>query len=351
MKTLLIGALPPPIGGTTILFDMLVNDLKKDKNLHIETLNLPSLNKANPLKKVYILLKFSTTIFKHAKNFDIISLHVSSQGFIYLGAILNIICKIRNTPFIVRAFGGDLKNVYTHSPMPVKKLLSHTFKSDKVLLETKYLVDFFSNEFPNRNIEWYANSRPNTHPPKKTFNANHTNFIFLGHVKKEKGVLDIVEASKLTNRNDYSVHIYGPLADNICASDLNKYNVEYKGVLPPDKINQTLSLYDMLILPTYYEGEGYPGVILEAYGLSIPVIATKWMAIPEIVKDNFTGYLTPPNKPLQLAKTIEKTLENREELVKLSKNAADTYSSFSTEVWTKKYIEICDNVIKHHKKM
>ena len=48
-----------------------------------------------------------------------------------------------------------------------------------------------------------------------------------------------------------------------CISGIN--NVIYKGAVQPQDIYNVLSASDVLVLPTYYPGEGYPGIIIEAY--------------------------------------------------------------------------------------
>ena len=46
-----------------------------------------------------------------------------------------------------------------------------------------------------------------------------------------------------------------------------------------------------LLFPSYYPGEGYPGVVIEALQLGLPVIATNWKALPEIVIDQQNGLI------------------------------------------------------------
>ena len=89
------------------------------------------------------------------------------------------------------------------------------------------------------------------------------------------------------------VDIFGPLDGQYTAEEIKskgKGVVRYKGTLTPAQVYQELFNYHALILPTFYEGEGYPGVILEAYNCGMPVIATNWLSIPEIVDRN-TGIL------------------------------------------------------------
>ena len=48
-----------------------------------------------------------------------------------------------------------------------------------------------------------------------------------------------------------------------------------------------------MILPTYHVGEGYPGIIIEAFSIGMPVISTYWNSIPELISHNKNGLLVP----------------------------------------------------------
>jgi glycosyltransferase involved in cell wall biosynthesis len=75
----------------------------------------------------------------------------------------------------------------------------------------------------------------------------------------------------------------------------------------------------LLVVPSRMES--IPWVIKEAFYLRIPVIATKVGGIPEIIKDNVTGILVPPNDPDALLNAINLLLSNKELAKKLSDNA------------------------------
>ena len=55
-----------------------------------------------------------------------------------------------------------------------------------------------------------------------------------------------------------------------------------------------MSEHDALVLPTYFEGEGIPGVIVEALQSGLPVISIKWRSIPGIIQDEKNGLLVEP---------------------------------------------------------
>ena len=85
---------------------------------------------------------------------------------------------------------------------------------------------------------------------------------------------------------------YGQKKDNYY--DANLANVEmftYKGVLQPNEVISTLQKYDALIFPTHYEGEGCPGILVEALSAGLPIIASDWKFNSEFVQDGVNGFL------------------------------------------------------------
>ena len=49
----------------------------------------------------------------------------------------------------------------------------------------------------------------------------------------------------------------------------------------------------MLLLPTYWEGEGYPGIIIEALSVGLPILTTTWKQIPEMVNSDCAIMIKP----------------------------------------------------------
>ena len=68
-------------------------------------------------------------------------------------------------------------------------------------------------------------------------------------------------------------------------------NAAYGGGVPPDGVPQILEAHDALVLPTRYENEGYPGVVIEAFQMGLPVIVTRRPSLEELVTDEQDGLL------------------------------------------------------------
>ncbi|MCX7722077.1 MAG: glycosyltransferase family 4 protein [Verrucomicrobiae bacterium] len=64
---------------------------------------------------------------------------------------------------------------------------------------------------------------------------------------------------------------------------------------------------DCLCFPTYYHAESFGLVIIEAMAFGLPVVASNWRSIPEIVPPGYPG-LVQPRSPKQIADGIIKML-------------------------------------------
>jgi len=178
------------------------------------------------------------------------------------------------------------------------------------------------------------------------YSAGARRFVFIGQVKPSKGVREILGAAG-TFQNGATVDFYGELRDGIRPGEFGGA-ARYCGKVPPGEVMPTLAKYDVLLLPTYYSGEGYPGVILEAFAAGIPVIATRWQAISEIVNDE-NGILIEPRDPQQLAAAMQRLMYDPAQLQNLSAGALRSARRFDSALWTERFLESVINIVLSHK--
>ena len=85
-----------------------------------------------------------------------------------------------------------------------------------------------------------------------------------------------------------------------------------------EKIKDIFLLSDVFILPSKYEGLGL--VLLEAMSSKTPIIASNSSAIPELIKNNYNGFLFKEGDYEDLAKKM-KYIENKNLRKKFSRNS------------------------------
>ena len=116
--------------------------------------------------------------------------------------------------------------------------------------------------------------------------------------------------------------IYGPIYDAIA----DRFEAErkltpqatYGGVLNPDTVISVLRSYDALIFPTFYQGEGHPGVLIEAMLAGLPVITTRFRSIPDLIQAGVNGLLVPPQDAKSLADAIRTLYKDRDRMWEMS---------------------------------
>ena len=143
-------------------------------------------------------------------------------------------------------------------------------------------------------------------------------FVFIARILPEKGVESILNACEsLANLGGFQVDFYGPIDDNYRENFLSRIKnlsmVSYDGFL--DLRNwenyKVLSGYDVMLFPTYWNGEGFPGTIIDAYIAGLPVIASDWSMNEELIEHEVTGWIIPPQDEMSLSNRMKQVICNR----------------------------------------
>ena len=285
---LFIGLVPgeskESIGGITVFCKNILNFLKN------EGINVTFISFRKRFFYGGQLIDFSFSffpilikIFKH----DIISIHATRDFTVTVAPLYCIFAKLLGKKVVYQAFAGSLYQLFDKLPNFYQKFVLHTvFKSDAVLLETKHHIDYFKAKI-NANYIWFPNMR-NAIKEEFTPTSYEKKFCFISRIVADKGINELVAA--FTNLpKEYTLDIYGHIEDNTNLSNLSS-NIKYKGILPPEKVIDTLDQYNVLVLPTYHL-EGHPGIIIEALSLGKYCISTYSGGIPEIIDNNENGIL------------------------------------------------------------
>ena len=93
--------------------------------------------------------------------------------------------------------------------------------------------------------------------------------------------------------------------------------------------------------------ESLPTTVKEAFYLNVPVIGTNVGGIPELIKNNETGIIVPPENPSKLAQAINELLSDKEKAEKLAANG-NTFvkNNMTWDVILPKYIQFYENLLK-----
>lgn len=116
------------------------------------------------------------------------------------------------------------------------------------------------------------------------------------------------------------------------------------GYVPHPRLGAIARDFDIFAFPTF--GEGFGLVLLEAMSLGKPVVASKVMAIPEIVMDGETGLLVPPEDSDALAQALLRLMDDRSLCQQLGRAGRQRVErEFTLEVMVQKTIGVYQEVL------
>ena len=135
---------------------------------------------------------------------------------------------------------------------------------------------------------------------------------------REKGIEDAVQAVTSANNElgyrAFSLDIYGQVdqAQAEWFAHLRQTfpdNIRYAGIVPFDKSVDILKHYFALLFPTYYQGEGFAGTLIDAYAAGVPVIASDWKYNAELVS-KAVGVVYPTEDQIALVEILKAVAVN-----------------------------------------
>jgi glycosyltransferase involved in cell wall biosynthesis len=351
LRILLIGSLPPPIGGTSVSFRQLVDELAEATGVAVEVVDTMRRGAAGPFSRASWAVRTALACLLAVRRADVVTFHASTPGTVWIAPALLLACRAFGRPFVLREFGGSLDDEYEEMSALARCLVRLAFRADRVLLQTHALVRFFRSQTPRAHLAWYSNSRPRAsaaaaEPPGSA--PGDGRFVFVGHVKETKGLRQILIAAE--QLPGCHVDVYGPFHDGFSEREFAGSNrVRYRGELAPEEVVPTLRRYDAVLLPTWHFGEGYPGIVLEAYAAGRPVIASRWRAIPEIVEDGVSGLLVEPRDSDDLARAMRQLMADPEARRRLAEGARQAAERFASTRWTAEFAAVCRELARERR--
>lgn len=170
----------------------------------------------------------------------------------------------------------------------------------------------------------------------------------IGRLSREKGHADLVEALAIVagRGGEWTAVLVGDgpersaLKARVAALGLTS-RVHFTGYLT--ETARVLEASDLMVLPSYTEG--LPNVVLEAFAMGTPVLATKVGGTPEIVGDG-CGHLVPAGAPVALAEEIADFLARRDTWRGMAERAAERVErDFGFDARTRRLEGIYDELL------
>ncbi len=297
------------------------------------------------------------TMFYHLITCSFLVILPSHNNFTFIFPITYILSVIFGYDIILICIGGRQTEYFSGcGKFSSHKLQLYCSKRIKAFLPEMEIENTnLIRHFNFNNTEVFPNFRKFERKVLTPKNHNELKMVFMGRIIVEKGFPVIFDVLDRLEKQDVKVSMtfWGQIAEkdkNLFQSLIEKYKcvASYNGWLNPENIQQTLSQYDLMLLPTQHYTEGFPGCILDAYIAGIPVIVTEWSYSHEFVNDGRTGFIIPFDDAVDgFVKKISLLYSDRNMLFQMKRHArveCEKYSEDSAWSVLEKYVGKCTNI-------
>jgi len=332
-----IGPISPPFNGPGVKNKIIRDELENKSVLY-------ELYSFNTLKKNF-LFQYFFHVFKNISVERTVILSVSKKGRFILSPIILFLTyfSLKRCLILIPA-GGQFHVELRQIPNFLRHFYIKIIKS-----YTKIIVETNSLKIGLQNLGVFSIQIPN--PRKININCSKKKIIdeikvyFISSIKKEKGILDAIDAVEILNAKGLNVKlvIHGRIMNGFESEFSNKLNKSpnsiFKGGLSNEVVISTLNKKaDFLLLPTYYPGEGLPGVLVESTIAEVPFLVTRIHGIEDYFTEDQSMTLINKQDPGNIAEKLQELIFNTEKYNKITSNQKLIKQQFSVSNYVNKIL-------------
>ncbi len=256
--------------------------------------------------------------------------------------------RLRKVPLAIKLHGTDARLI-DRKPWFWWALTRLTFGWAALipLLSTDEVLRLRSAGFPGHKLPLVKNVVSlRRFPQGKIAKLDPPGILFIARFIKEKGLLDLLQASRILLDAGKSFRIYcvgdGPIrqeAEALAAELRLGDRVVFTGQISEEEAVRYYLASTVLVLPTYFQ-EGFPMTILQAMAAGLPIITTRIRAAADYLKDPENCLWVNAQEPAGLAAAIERLLGDAGLRHSMKENNISLAGQFSVEIVAEEYLQM-----------
>jgi glycosyltransferase involved in cell wall biosynthesis len=156
--------------------------------------------------------------------------------------------------------------------------------------------------------------------------AGSRTLLYVGRLDPQKGPFVLMAAARELLPRHQDLHLLlvgdGPLAENLrkwVAKENLGDRIHFAG--RRNDVPSLMRAAEFFVLPSLWEG--LPNVVLEAMAAGLPVIASRVEGISDLITDDRTGLIVPPNSAPELIEAIDRVFVDPHHSHKMGHNAQE----------------------------
>lgn len=256
-------------------------------------------------------------------------------------AILKKSCRPNKSPNILGTLFLFSEQTIHSQILKIYKKINYFIGPSKYLSETYKQMGF---NYPIKIIPNFVESKN-----KKNIglpNSKKIKMIYFGRISKEKGISTLCTAIKNLDI-DLTIVGQGSLVPEIKKIMHVQKNIKLFKFMEEKKLFSLIQKHHFSVLPSEWPENSSLSAI-ESLSLDRPVLASNIGGNPEIIINNFNGWLFEPKNIEDLRQTIQKIISlGNKDLFKISQNALNSFNQkYSSKIYLDKIINLYEKTQK-----
>lgn len=351
-RFLIIGQLPPPVHGSNIMTERLVDSLQNighqviivEKTFSRRQKEIGKFSIAKLSKIPIVASKLLRAIIMYKPDLCLFFISVGLTAFI-VDALFLLLIRLLGIQYVLYLHGRGLRDLGSKSPWAVRLLVNWTLSGSLGGLVLGERLKEDVNQFiPHDRLFVLPNAIRDIESEKLELAHDihgmegHVRVSFLSNLRPLKGPIEFLKMAKkvIENYNDVRFILAGPcrsaafdkhIKDFIRQERLTNL-VDMRGGIYGAQKEKFFQETDIFVLPSHSEAS--PLVNLEAMQWGLPIISSGAGSIPEIVREGINGYIVDPKDIEQLADRVLRLVKDSELRKKMGKAGREIYEEFFT---------------------
>ncbi|TMM58201.1 glycosyltransferase family 4 protein [Maribacter algarum] len=324
-KVLFILHYPPPVHGAAMVGKYIresqdINTTFKCDYINLGTsVSVDDIGKGgwSKVKRFFQILKET---YRSLKNFrpNLVYITLTSTGIgFFKDALVVLLIRLFRIQMVYHFHNKGVSN--KQNKWVYNLIYKFVFKKCKVILLAPPLYSDIQKYIPESKVYYCPNGVPEIRgfEIKEQKQNGKPQILFLSNLIESKGVQTLIDACKvLKDRSiDFSCVFIGGEGDisegqfQSRVEELQLQNdIFYLGKKYGKDKDEAYRNADIFALPTHYDNECFPLVLLEAMQYGLPIVSTPEGAIAAIVEEGQSGFLVKQKNSEQLANRLEQLI-------------------------------------------
>jgi glycosyltransferase involved in cell wall biosynthesis len=362
-RVLFAGPLPPPHHGCAVITRNLLDSSLADRFelVHLDTAdrrgveNIGRFDIGNVWRAGMHGAQFLRLLGTAKPDLVYLMIAQNTWGFLR-DALFMSPAALRAVPLVLHFQSGQFDQFVAGAAAPLRALIrSLIARADRAVVLGHALAPMLEGLLPAERIAVVPNAVPDittgTRAPRR---GTRIRALYLGNLIPGKGYLEVADAARalLAEGADIEFTFAGHVSDNaahqraLAIARMWPDRIRFVGPVAGDAKVQLLGESDFLVFPSHYENEGHPLVVLEAMAAALPVISTRYVAIPETVLHGETGLLVDVRDTTALVAAIRSLSADAALRARLGDAGRVRYlQHYTLDAWAARLGDIFDDVL------